>query len=213
MSLANSLMAKVAVAVATTAVLGVGTATGGQRHDDGAGGRASVTAGDPAVLPAGSAGSGAGEVVIDPGTGALSLLNDEGARAGVGAGARTRGSGPGRQGPVGARPPSLSTGGVATAGPSGPAAETAITSGSGTTGGPGGTGGGNAGGSTPRRFGAASARRPPGPPGPEAEWPTSPRPAGERWCRRSPPSRPAAWSRRRCHRRSHPGRPSCRCPM
>ena len=159
MSLANALVAKVVLGVAATAVLGAGTATVVDRQDGQAKGRSDGPAGQHAVLPSGTTGTAGGEFVIDPGTGALRLLaGPEEARAGVGAGTRTRGgSAPGSRGTVGAPAPQVTTGGTVTGGAGSPGSATGnvtvpgigASGTAGTTpGGSGGTGGGNTGGST-----------------------------------------------------------------
>ena len=153
MSLANAFVAKVAVAATATAVLGVGGAAVVGRQGHGPSARPHVAADGHAVLPSDGGGPTTGEVVIDPGTGALRLVTggDE-ARAGVGTGARTTsgGSDPGRQGPVGAQAPSVTAGGSAKAGSPVSGAGTITVPGVG--GGAGATGGtvppGNSGGST-----------------------------------------------------------------
>jgi hypothetical protein len=153
MSLANAFVAKVAVAATATAVLGVGGAAVVGRQGHGPSARPHVAADGHAVLPTDGGGPTTGEVVIDPGTGALRLVTggDE-ARAGVGTGARTTsgGSDPGRQGPVGAQAPSVTAGGSAKAGSPVSGAGTITVPGVG--GGAGATGGtvppGNSGGST-----------------------------------------------------------------
>ena len=157
MSLANALVAKVVVGAAATAVLGVGVVAVVERQDGGPSARPHATAGEHAVLASDGRGSAAGEVVIDPGTGALRLLaGPEDARAGVGAGTRTTG-GPvlDRQGPVGAPAPSVAAGGTVTAGSPGAGSGTITVPGVGaggtvgtTPGGSGGTAGRNGGGTT-----------------------------------------------------------------
>ena len=117
MSLAHAVIAKVAVGAAAAAVLAGAGAAVIVRQDQGPVRRTPAVPAGQASLPSQGIASGDGEVVIDPGTGAVRLFTAaEGARAGAGAGARTTGRpGSGAQAPAGIPAAPVHAGGTAAA--------------------------------------------------------------------------------------------------